>query len=373
MRVNRSQEPAGIVEFISLIIFTVYSYIKPLCAKETCTKGTFLRHSKLDTFQTMMVKTMKKWLSLGLASLLMGCATQPAVTPSEPLPQTFYDYSITSPQGTALNLNQLAHALQEADIVLVGEWHGHPGTHLMQTQLFARLYHQNPNIVLSMEQFTREKQNVVNQYLAGKIGEKTLIKEGYAWPNYSSDYRPLVEFAKQNQLDVIAANAPKPIVRCIGQHGVEYLDRLPAVERQWVAESLTLGSDAYQEKFIASMHHGDETKTQRQFAAQTTWDDTMAESMVNYLALYPSKQIIHVAGRFHVAEGLGTASRIKARNPDLNVMMVTPVTEESELSDSAPDYRVQVMPLPTSYVDQDRMVAAMNKVHGRNKELQCYQ
>jgi len=321
----------------------------------------------------MMVKIMEKWLYLVLASLLVGCTTRPETTQYEPLPQTFYDYSITSPQGTALNLNQLAQALREADIVLIGEWHGHSGTHLMQTQLFAQLYRQNPNIALSMEQFTREKQNVVNQYLAGKIGEKTLIKEGSAWPNYSSDYRPLVEFAKQNQLDVIAANAPRSIVRCVGQYGADYLVRLPAIERKWVAESLTLTHDAYQEKFIASMHHGDEAKNQRQFAAQTTWDDTMAESMVNYLALYPSKQIIHIAGRFHVAEGLGTASRIKSRNPDLKVMMVTPITQNSELPDSAPDYRVQVMPLPTSYVAHDKLVATMKNIHSPNKELQCYQ
>ncbi len=206
----------------------------------------------------------------------------------------------------------------------------------------------------------------------GEIGEQTLIKEGRAWPNYSSDYRPLVEFAKQKQLDVIAANAPRTIVRCIGKNGPEYLDRLPSIERKWVAESLSLGSDAYREKFISSMHHGDEAKTQRQFAAQTTWDDTMAESMVNYLALHPTKQIIHVAGRFHVAEGLGTASRITARNPDLNVMMVTPVTSESDLGESAPDFRVEVMALPKSYIDNDKMMAAMSKIHGRNNTLKCY-
>ncbi|MCW8331618.1 ChaN family lipoprotein [Photobacterium sp. SDRW27] len=320
---------------------------------------------------------MKKWFSLGLVSVLMGCASQPESArldgQAEVQPKTFYDYSITSPQGDTLNLSELAQALKDADIILVGEWHGHPGAHLMQAQLFAQLYSQNTNIALSMEHFTREKQSIVNQYLTGEIGEKTLIKEGNAWPNYGSDYRPLVEFAKQNQLDVIAANAPKPIVRCIGQNGADYLERLPAVERKWVAESLTLNNDAYQEKFTASMHHGDEAKTQRQFAAQTAWDDTMAESMVDYLALHPDKQIIHVAGRFHVAEGLGTAARITSRNPALKVMMVTPVTEESKLSESAPDYRIEVMPLPTSYVDQNKMMAAMKSIHGRNKELKCYE
>ncbi|MEJ2762790.1 ChaN family lipoprotein [Photobacterium sp. MCCC 1A19761] len=315
---------------------------------------------------------MKKWLSLGLAGFLFGCSTEPTATPTAPLPQTFYDYSITSPQGTALTLPELAQALQDADIILVGEWHGHPGAHLMQTQLFAALYAQSPNLALSMEQFTRDKQTVVNQYLAGEIGEKTLIQEGNAWPNYTGSYRPLVEFAKQHQLDVIAANAPKSIVRCIGKFGPDYLDRLPANERPWVARILTLTPDAYLEKFNASMHHGDEAKTRRQFAAQTAWDDTMAESMVNYLARHPGKQIMHIAGRFHVAEGLGTASRIQSRNPKLKVVMVTPITEQTEWNAQAPDYRVTLQPLPTAYIDQDKMMAAMGQIHRRNDSLQCY-
>lgn len=320
---------------------------------------------------------MKKWFVLGMTGLLMGCATQPSSPKNEaqttPLPQTFYDYSITSPQGKAMSIEELAFALRDADIVLVGEWHGHPGTHLMQAQLFARLYRQKPDMALSMEQFTREKQHVINQYLANEIGEKTLKKEAKAWSNYDSDYRPLVEFAKQNQLDVIAANAPKSIVRCVGKYGADYLNRLPSVERQWAANTLTLSDDAYHQKFNASMHHGDEATTERQFAAQTTWDDTMAESMVNYLALHPGKQLIHIAGRFHVAEGLGIASRIESRNPSLKVMMVTPVSEPSELSDSAPDYRVQVMPLPKGYISKEKMMTAMKRIHSRKRTLKCYE
>ncbi|PSW04058.1 ChaN family lipoprotein [Photobacterium lipolyticum] len=317
---------------------------------------------------------MKKWFPLGLVSLLIGCAGQPVstATSASPLAPTMYDYSITSPQGTPLNLVELSLAIKDADIILVGEWHGHPGVHLMQAQLFAQLYSQNPNITLSMEQFTRDHQPVLNQYLVGEIGEQTLIKNAKAWPNYISDYRPLVEFAKQHDLDVIAANAPQFIVRCIGQNGADYLDRLPQHERRWVAEQLTLTPDAYQTQFNTLMHHGDEAKTQHQFAAQTAWDDTMAESMVNYLAQHPGKQIIHVAGRFHVAEGLGTASRIKARNPGLDVVMVTPVTETSRLSAQAPDYRVNVMPLPEDYVNKDNMMAAMKGLHGRNYDLKCH-
>ncbi|WIH20072.1 ChaN family lipoprotein [Photobacterium damselae] len=312
---------------------------------------------------------MKAWLSLTIAALLTGCATTPQ--PSSKL-NTFYDYRITDSNHTAMTVEQLAKQLENADVVLVGEWHGHPAAHLLQAQLLAALYQQNADLTLSMEQFTRDKQGVLNDYLAGKIGESTLTKEANAWPNYTSDYRPLVEFAKQNQLDVLAANAPKSIVRCIGQQGGNYLNKLPKNERQWVASKLTLSNDAYKQKFKASMHHGDEAKTERQFAAQTAWDDTMAESIVNYLVQHPDHQIMHTAGRFHVMDGLGTASRIKARNPKLQVALVTPVTKNDDVTAGSIDYRVEMMSLPKSYVQKDKMMAAMKMIQQRNSNLKCY-
>ncbi|MGF1690300.1 ChaN family lipoprotein [Photobacterium kagoshimensis] len=327
---------------------------------------------------------MKQWLSLSCISLLVGCSAQsisspntskvtPTAAASDNIASTFYDYTIRSPQGEVLSVSALAAQFQDADIILVGEWHGHPAAHLLQAQLLAALYRQNSQLALSMEQFTRDKQGIINDYLANKIGEASLTKDANTWPNYISDYRPLIEFAKTNHLDVIAANAPKPIVRCIGKYGEAYLNRLPTNERTWVADSLTLTEDAYQDKFISSMHHGDEAQTKRQFAAQTAWDDTMAESMVDYLASHPNTQILHTAGRFHVEEGLGTASRILSRNPNLKVVMVTPVSSETVLKQGAPDYQVEMQPLPKQYMSKEKMIAAMTKIHSRNQSLQCYE
>ncbi|NAW64667.1 ChaN family lipoprotein [Photobacterium halotolerans] len=315
---------------------------------------------------------MKTGYAMVFAALLSGCATQPTSgTTAAAAPPTLYDYTIRSPSGAELTEQALANALSDADIVLVGEWHSHPGTHLLQARLLAALYANNPRLALSMEQFTRDKQQVVDQFLHGEIGEQVLIKQGNAWPNYESDYRPLVDFARQQQLDVIAANAPKSIVRCVGRYGADYLNRLPAAERKWVAQSLTLKNDRYKEKFTESMHHGDPAQSERQFAAQTSWDDTMAESMVNYLRAHPGHQIMHVAGRFHTAEGLGTASRILSRNPALKVVMVTPVTADNPVAADAPDFQVEVMPLPPRYIQQANMKAAFAHIGKRNDTLQC--
>lgn len=94
---------------------------------------------------------MKAWLPLTIAALLTGCATAPQ--PSSKL-NTFYDYRITDSNHNTMTVEQLAKQLENADVVLVGEWHGHPAAHLLQTQLLAALYQQNADLTLSMEQFT---------------------------------------------------------------------------------------------------------------------------------------------------------------------------------------------------------------------------
>lgn len=307
---------------------------------------------------------MRTSFSLLLAAMMLGgCATSPSTRSLN----HFYDYQLNSPQGQALSLQNLPSELLTADVILVGEWHTHPGVHRFQTDLLHTLSSQR-SVALSMEQFTRDKQPVLNQYLAGEIGEQPLISEGNAWPNYESDYRPLVELAKRQGLDVIAANAPKAIVRCIGRQGIGYLDKLDETERHYLAAEINTADSLYKDKFMASMHHGQPEQTERQYAAQITWDETMAESIVNYRKAHPQTQIVHIAGKFHTEGGLGTANSILRRAPELKVVVITPV---ASLSENGSDYQLEVLEPPVRYVQQSNRMKAYQTLKSRNDELVC--
>lgn len=307
---------------------------------------------------------MRTSFSLLLAAMMLGgCTTSPSTSSLN----HFYDYQLNSPQGQALSLQNLPSELLTADVILVGEWHTHPGVHRFQTDLLHTLSSQR-SVALSMEQFTRDKQPVINQYLAGEIGEQPLISEGNAWPNYESDYRPLVELAKRQGLDVIAANAPKAIVRCIGRQGIGYLDKLDETERHYLAAEINTADSLYKDKFMASMHHGQPEQTERQYAAQITWDETMAESIVNYRKAHPQTQIVHIAGKFHTEGGLGTANSILRRAPELKVVVITPV---ASLSENGSDYQLEVLEPPVRYVQQSNRMKAYQALKSRNDELVC--
>ncbi|HHQ4528569.1 TPA: ChaN family lipoprotein [Aeromonas hydrophila] len=309
-----------------------------------------------------------------LPLLLAACATTPPVNDAG----TLYHYQLKATQGEALTLEQALARVADADIVLVGELHTHPAVHLLQARMLAGLAADGRPLVLSMEQFSRADQPVLDAYLAGRIGEAALIRDGNAWPNYQSDYRPLVEFAKAHHLPVIAANAPKPLVSCVGQEGPAWLEQLPASRRSQLARTLTLGDDPYRQKFMASLHHGDADSNARRFAAQTSWDDTMAESMVDYLRSHLGRRIMHIAGNFHVEGGLGLASRIASRNPDLKVALVVPELTAPQAGDGQAaagriaDVRVGIAPLPERWLNADEMKQDMGALH-QSRSRDCSQ
>ncbi|MBO1518912.1 ChaN family lipoprotein [Oceanisphaera pacifica] len=287
--------------------------------------------------------------------LLAGCQAPSSTTHTDFFAEHLFDYQLHSPTGEMMSLADGAAQLAKADVIMVGELHGHQGVHRFQADLLAQLLKQPEPIALAMEQFSRNNQAVVDKYLANELGEDLFIKDSQAWPSYRSDYRALITLAKEANIAVIAANAPRNIVRCISQEGPDYLTRLPASERGWVADKLTLDDDAYKARFMENRHHG-QAPTERQFAAQTTWDDTMADSIAQYLQQHPNSRVMLTVGRFHVAERLGTVQRLRQRNPALNVAVIYPVTA-TESQPETPVWTLQVAVLPATRLDGEPLPA----------------
>ncbi|MDG3088679.1 ChaN family lipoprotein [Vibrio hannami] len=305
---------------------------------------------------------------LGL-TLLAGCTgfNSPSGI-NKAQPETYYDYHLYNGNGQPLSESRTIEELSQFDVVLVGEWHTHPAIHSFQTRLLQQLHEESPDWALSMEQFSRDKQSTLDDYLAGNIGEQTLISKANGWPNYESDYRPLIEYAKAQQLDVIAANAPKPIVRCIGQKGLPWLDTLPANKREQVAINIDTSDTPYKEKFMASLHHGKPEDNINNYAAQVTWDETMAESITLYLNKESGSKVLHIAGKFHTEEGLGIAASIKRIRPETSIAVITPV---ETVSHDSPDYQLHVLTPPVRYVKKDNKIKAIHKIMERKKDNTC--
>jgi uncharacterized iron-regulated protein len=247
-------------------------------------------------------------------------------------------------QPAVVSVDQAADALKAYDVIVFGEWHDHAGNHLAEMALFRALHERAPDLALSMEQFERDVQPVVDDYLAGRIGEEIMRERARAWGNYAESYRPLVEYAKEHSLAVIAANAPASVIRCVGVEGPDVLARLKPEQRKWAAADLHLENGPYKDKFMRFLAedgaHGGDPKAidrsagptpadLRSFASQVTRDDTMAESIALHLQQHPGRKVVHITGAFHMEGGLGTVERLKARTPNLRIALVTPVEAQN--------------------------------------------
>ncbi|MCV6625340.1 MAG: ChaN family lipoprotein, partial [Cellvibrionaceae bacterium] len=174
---------------------------------------------------------------------------------------------------------------------------------------------------------------------------------------------PLVEIARQQKLPVVAANAPRKLVKCVGREGPEYLDSLAPEARSLVAAKVDISDSPYRQKFLSNMRGMElsETRIAQMFGAQMSWDATMAESIAKHLKAKPGRKVLHVAGRFHTEGGLGTGAELLKLMPGLNIAYITATHKDETLSGN--DYRLTVAELPPMWVSK----AERNAVFGGHK------
>jgi len=323
-------------------------------------------------------------LLLTLATVT-GCAAVPANNiPARPSSQ--YDAVVLAAKtGTPLAVQELARQLADTDIVVIGEYHGHHASHLLQARLQQALYQQNPAQILSMEQFNLDHQAAMDAYLAGTTGETEMLEDTNAWDNYKASYRPLVEFARQHQLPVIAANAPADTVRCVGREGKAYLDRLPEAQRSALPQQAFLDTPEYRDKFIDAISgsHGTEQaelsgRMLNTYQAQLLRDNTMAHRMVEALRNRPGHQLVHTTGTFHSEQRLGTVAVLEQRAPELDITVISPVEWPATEADMPlaehrhkGDYLYFIQPMPLEFRDPEREQDAMQARFGQRTTTNC--
>ncbi len=356
------------------------------------------------------MRVLKNMAIIGIMAGLVSCANTPPQSQAEQ-PVIFRDgdtYSLAAPITSFLDfilvetqmgdkpprvvdLYEVINDLAGYDVVFVGEAHGHVASHYVQSKIFAGLHGLNPDMALSMEQFERPAQSVVDDYLAGKIGEETLVHDGKAWPHYRSSYRPLVEYAKNNNLPVIASEIPGNMVSCIGERGPDFLKSLDGEPRSWAAEKLHLEDGAYKDKYYAFLaavpsHSvgGDLSEAEKEqkrfyrYAAQVSRDDTMAESIARHMQANPGRKIMHINGSFHSAGLLGTPERLAMRIPGVKMANIHPVVV-SDPQDPAFDikdvgeghYLLLIYPVPKRFVQMKNINAFIKRTKDKIDENKC--
>lgn len=240
------------------------------------------------------------------------------------------NYRIYDAKGNASNLEQILNAMGKADAVFLGENHDDAVAHYLQSEIFKGIYEnygKQRKIALSMEMFERDVQTILDEYLNDLITEKKFLDDSRPWNNYKTDYRPLLEFAKQNKLAVVAANAPRRYVNMVSRNGRDSLDGLSKEAKKWLAPlPYETASEEYSQKFRAlmgNMMNGENHSLSKILDSQTLWDATMAFSISEFLKRNKNALVINLNGSFHTEKHLGTVEQLLKFHPKTKVLVVT--------------------------------------------------
>jgi uncharacterized iron-regulated protein len=268
-------------------------------------------------------------------ALLAACARGPRPARA-PWPAVgFRVYETTT--ATFVPFERMVSRARESDLVFFGEQHDDPETHRAELALLERVSGNRP-VVVSLEMFERDVQQHLDAFLAGRLPEGLFASRSRPWPRYATDYRPLVEFARERGWPVLAANVPRPIASAVARKGLTALDTLSAIEREWAAAQLDCSRDAYYDRFLLAMpgHMTDgsappDTAAQRAmndrfYLAQCVKDETMGESIARAAtATSESPLVIHFNGAFHSDFGDGTVARAARRIPSARRLVISAV------------------------------------------------
>ena len=168
--------------------------------------------------------------------------------------------------GAFVDFEVMLASVAKADVIFVGEQHDDPNTHRLEVAILEGLDRRKVRPVVSLEMFERDVQAVLDSYLSGALVEEEMVKTSRPWPRYATDYRPLIEAAKQRGWIVVAANVPRRIASAVAKSGQAAIAQLTESDRRLVARDLACPHDDYFKRFAATMtgHPGDSQTDRRE-------------------------------------------------------------------------------------------------------------
>ena len=225
--------------------------------------------------------------------------------------------------GFIYTLETAFKMLLENQVIFLGEQHDSPAAHQAELGLLTGLHSLDPKLVLALEMFERDVQEILDAYLQGKISEQAFLEQSRPWPNYQADYRPLIEFSKSKGIPVVAANVPRRAAAAVARTN-KISPEVLGPDSIYLPEKPPFDSRKYYQFFKATMEDMPamgpmgQAKPRALYKAQLLKDAVMAASLETFL----DRPILFCCGRFHCDYHLGIPYQLKKTHPDLKIAVI---------------------------------------------------
>ncbi|CAH1000453.1 hypothetical protein LEM8419_01606 [Neolewinella maritima] len=238
-------------------------------------------------------------------------------------------YQLYNKDGKKVSYKKMVRSLRDADVILFGEYHNNPIAHWLQLEIADDL----EGYDLGMEMFETDEQDALDRFMADSLTVEQLDSTvGGLWPNFHTDYLPLLQQARRNDAAVYATNTPRAYARMVFQRGFVVLQSLPA-EQQAELPPLPPPYDAELPGYRAMLgpdngmggHSGENFPK-----AQAIKDATMGWFIAKNARA--GRTLLHINGSYHSDGFEGIGWYIRRYKPQLRVVTITTL-EQSQTDD----------------------------------------
>ena len=247
------------------------------------------------------------------------------------LAQDLPAYQIFDSKGKKVSFEKMATAAKQSELVLFGEFHDNPIAHWLQLELTQQMFTEHgSNLQLGFEMFEQDQQTVLSAYVNGEIAKDKLKDTLRLWPNYHTDYAPLVEFAKEKGLSCVATNIQRKYASMLFKKGRASLDTLPEhIKQQMAPLSFAFDTTLTQYQAMKGMGaHMGPGMGWRMVEAQAIKDATMAQFILHNPWRKPSTVHLHFNGAYHSDFYQGIMWYVQQEAPQIKILTITTVSQD---------------------------------------------
>jgi uncharacterized iron-regulated protein len=239
-------------------------------------------------------------------------------------------YSLFTGEGTKVVYGDMLRAAVKADVVFFGELHDNPVSHWLEFELTKDIHKQRgSNLVLAAEMFETDNQLIIDEYLAGFFRESSFESQVRKWNNYATDYKPLLNLAKDSGLTFVASNIPRHYASMVASGGFEALDRISEEGKKLIAPlpvDYDPGLPCYKDMLSMGGPMGGHA-SENLPKAQAAKDATMAFSIAKYFK--PGNIVIHYNGSYHSDRYMGIIWYLNRYLPGLKIVTITTILQDN--------------------------------------------
>lgn len=236
-------------------------------------------------------------------------------------------YQLFDKKGKKTNYGKLLKTAEKNEVVLFGEYHNNSVVHWLQLE-FTKDMSGKKELVLGAEMIEADNQKQLDQYLKGEINQKAFDTLARLWINHKTDYKPLVDFAKEQKIPFVATNIPRRYANLVYKKGIEELDKLTDEEKSWMMP-LPMPYDPELPGYAGMLKMMGDHANPDMPKAQATKDATMAHFILKNLK--PNAVFIHYNGTYHSDNYEGISWYLKREKPELKILTIATV-EQADVS-----------------------------------------